>query len=127
MRAPTRRRAPYRMIVPPPAGRDLEAIAGRVRYVGSPEHKDTPSFAGQPRPRADATICDRSFAGRQSEITEWLREAIRRGQTGDWVGAFPKYAWLRVGDAVYEARLVNSGNGEYKGFELMRDEWPAGL
>ena len=109
-------------------GIDLQAVAARVRYVGSPEHKETPSFAGWPRPRhGDASICEPSFADRQADITEWLREAIRGGQTGEWVGAFPKYVWYRHGDSVYIGRLVNSGNGEYKGYELERHEWPQGI
>ena len=28
---------------------------------------------------------------------------------------------------VYEGRLVNWGNGEYKGYPLSDDEWPEGL
>ena len=28
---------------------------------------------------------------------------------------------------VYEARLVNEANGEYKGYMLNRDEWPEGI
>ncbi len=99
----------------------------QVRYVGSPEHKDAPSFAGRPRPRADASVCDRSFAGRQDEVTGWLREAVRSGATGEWIGQFPKYVWHQIGEAIYEARLVNAGNGEYKGYELQADERPSGL
>ena len=127
MRAPRRRRSSPKTITPPPVGISLEQVAQRVRYVGSPEHKDTPSFAGSPRPRATATICDRSFLGRQDEITAWLRDAIRHGHTGDWVRGFPKYVWYRVGDRAYIARLVNADNGEYKGWELERHEWPEGI
>lgn len=128
MRVPRRHRPLPRTIQPHPEGVDLEQVAAQVRYVGSPEHKDAPSFAGQPRPRADATICDRSFATKQSEITEWLRSAIRRGHTGEWTGRFPKFVWHRVAETVYIARLINSGNGEYKGWELKpRDQWPHGL
>jgi len=66
-------------------------------------------------------------AGAQSQLTDWLRDAIRRGLTGEWVGRFPKYAWRRVGNRVFEARLVNSGNGEYKGYELRSQQWPLGI
>lgn len=107
---------------------DLAAAARKAVYVGSPEHKDGPSFAGHPRPRADASICDASLAGKQKELTRWLRTAIRKGSVSELVeNGFPRYAWHRVSGTVYEARLVNSGSGEYKGYPLNRDEWPAGL
>lgn len=127
MRAPKRYRPSPRTIMAGPPGMDVWQVAEQVRYVGSPEHKDAPSFAGWPRPRADATICDRSFAGRQLEITAWLKEAIRSGMTGGWVGRFPKYVWRRDGERVFEARLVNAQSGEYKGYELRPDEWPKGI
>ena len=38
---------------------------------------------------------------------------------------FPRYAWYKHGETVYEGRLVNSGRGEYKGYPLERSEWPA--
>jgi len=111
-----------------PEGVDLVQVAERVAYVGSPEHKDTPSFAGSPRPRADATICDRSFVGQQALLSERLREAVRRGGVGGrWEGGFPRYVWHKEGDTVYEARLVNQESGEYKGWALREDEWPAGI
>jgi len=127
MRAPHRKRPLARQIQAPPDGIDLDRLSRRVRYTGSPEHKDAPSFAGHPRPRADATICDRSFVDRQKQITTWLRRAVRTGQVGaPWEGEFPRYAWYRDGDTVYEARLTNQGAGEYKGYALERDEWPRG-
>lgn len=128
MRAPRRRRPRRRVVIPPPPDTDLEILASRVRYVGSPEHKDAPSFAGWPRPRADATLCDPTLAQHQAQLTEWLREAIRQGHLGaPWEGDFPRYAWYRHHETVYEARLVNRGNGEYKGYPLTRAEWPDGL
>lgn len=118
----------YRTVIPPPESVQLDELCTRVSYVGSPEHKDSPSFAGHPRPRADATICDRSFHGRQAELTEWLREAMRSGSIGaPWEGDFPRYIWVRQGIDVYEARLVNRDKGEYKGYRLERHEWPEGV
>lgn len=127
MRTPSRKRkAPARRFGPAPEDVDLEAVAERAHYVGSPEHKDAPSFAGDPRPRADATICDRSFAGRLNDINGWLRRAIRDGQfSAYWDHAhFPRYVWHREGDRVFEARVVNAGQGSYKAYELKEDEWP---
>jgi hypothetical protein len=128
MRAPNRKRPLARAISPAPDGIDLASVACLALYVGSPEHKDSPSFAGHPRPRADATICDRSFINRQKEINKWLRVAIERGAVGaPWEGCFPRYVWYRQGETVYEARLVNQVKGEYKGYALCPDELPKGL
>lgn len=128
MRAPNRRRPPLRRISTVPKNMDLEQVASEIRYVGSPEHKDAASFAGQPRPRADATICDQRFIGMQDQLTNWIRESIRSGVVGEpWEGRFPRYVWCLRDGSVYEGRLVNQGNGEYKGYELEKEEWPPGI
>lgn len=128
MRASKRHRPLSRTISPLPQGVDLLHLAERVRYVGSPEHKDTPSFAGQPKPRADATICDRSWVSKLPQLDSWLRSALARGAVGaPWEGDFPRYVWFKEGNVVYEARLVNSVTGEYKGYELEHNEWPKGI
>lgn len=111
-----------------PEGTDLEELANMVHYIGSPEHKNMPSFAGQPRPRADASICPEELTRDLERIEEWLRMAIRQGAVGGmWEAGLPRYAWYRGADVVYEARLVNRGNGEYKGYPLESDEWPKGI
>lgn len=109
---------------------DLAAIASCVSYVGSPEHKDAPSFAGWPAPRADATICDRSWRDRQTEITGLLQQAILAGSVGSpWEGPrpYPRYVWAVVSGEVFEARLVNSETGQYKGYGLAPEERPGWL
>jgi hypothetical protein len=118
-----------RSLAPAPEGVNVEAICDQVKYVGSAEHKDTPSFAGEPRPRADAAICDRSLAGSQDLLTDMLRAAIRKRAFGGlWEGGFPRYVWHRPDtETLYEARLVNREAGWYKGFPLDRDEWPEGV
>jgi hypothetical protein len=117
-----------RTVTLPPPGISLARIARRVSYVGSPEHKDHPSFAGRPRPRADASLCDPALAHRLPDLTRWLRAAIRKGNVGaPWEGDFPRYAWHRQGDAYFEARLVNREKGEYKGYPLADGERPDGL
>ena len=113
------------MCVPP--GTDLDCLARRVRYVSSPEHKDFLSFAGRPRLRSDASCCPREIKDRE-EVSEWLRNAIRRGATeAPWEGDFPRYVWYKDGDVVFEGRLVNRGNGSYKGYPLDTQEWPDGI
>lgn len=126
MRTPKRRR-PRRRTPYVPAGRNLEALADRARYIGSPEHKDTPTFAGQPHPRGDASICPREHNDLDL-VTDWLRSVIRAGSVGSpWEEAFPRYVWHREEGTVFEARLVNRGDGSYKGYPLAQDEWPEHL
>ena len=126
MRAPKLKR-PRKRELHVPVDVDLAGIAERVAYIGSPEHKDFPSFAGRPRFRADASRCPRWIKDRQV-VEEWLRSAIRRGAVGAfWEGGFPRYVWHMEGDTVFEGRLVNKGLGEYKGYPLDRDEWPRGI
>ena len=126
MRAPRRRRSMKREIHVPP-DTDLDNVAGRVKYVGSPEHKSFPSFAGPPNRRLDASQCPPEITD-QLMVTRWLRSSIRKGITGKlWEGDFPRYVWHKRGERVYEGRLVNSRNGEYKGYPLQMDEWPPGI
>ena len=108
-----------------PDGIDLSAVAEHADYVGSPEHKDVPSFAGAARPRADASLCDRSLFKELDLINSWLREGIRRGAVSEyWEGEFPRHVWYKDGGTVYEARLVNREQGLYKGYPLEEAEWP---
>lgn len=128
MRAPKRKRPQPRNIQPPPLGVSGAALATRVTYIGSSEHKTGPSFAGRPRPRADATKCDTALNDRLEEIQRWLQRAFELQCFGPpWEGDFPRYAWCKVGEIVYEARLVNRGLGQYKGWQLSPDEWPNGI
>ena len=117
-----------RHVVDPPSDVDLAAVAAQVDYIGSPEHKDMPTFAGMPKRRANASICPRELADKKDVVVSWLREAIREGAVGAfWESGFPRYVWYVDGDRVYEARLVNRGLGQYKGFPLNDDERPRGL
>ena len=126
MRAPQRRR-PRKRSIYVPANTNLDRLAGLVTYIGSPEHKDIPSFAGQPKLRSDASCCPRHITS-QEMVTEWLRSAIRCGVTsGLWENGFPRYAWYMTENVVFEARLVNRGTGQYKGYPLDPDEWPDGI
>jgi hypothetical protein len=61
-------------------------------------------------------------------VTRWLREAILLGSVSAyWEGEFPRYVWRREGEVVFEARLVNQINGQYKGYPLNPEEWPQNL
>jgi hypothetical protein len=106
---------------------DLGNLSSDASYVGSPEHKTYPSFAGPPHARADASKCDPKLAD-QTELTAWLRQAMRAGNVGaPWEGRYPRYVWYRHGDVVYEGRLVNRELGQYKGYPLDTEEWPEEL
>src|ERR1700686_1887022 len=125
MRAPKRRRAKRHSVVKPPAGVDLDRLAERCSYVGSEEHKSSPSFAGRPRLRADASKCDPRLTDAE-EITSWLRAGIRAGHVGaPWEGDFPRYVWREVGAVWYEARLTNSALGYYKGYPATANSIPS--
>lgn len=128
VRAPKRARPMRREVSQtPPPDVNLSALASRTSYVGSPEHKSFPSFAGPPRLRADASKCDPNLKDPE-QITEWLRAAITAGNFSSlWEGDFPRYVWHREGGLVYEGRLVNRQLGQYKGYPLRQDEWPRGI
>ena len=127
MRAPKRKRPRHRTMGLPPDGVELAEVASRADYVGSAEHKSYPSFAGSPALRSDASRCDPALADRD-ELTEWLRSSIRSGNVSEqWEGEWPRYVWHRQGEECYEARLVNQGRGQYKGYPLAPEEWPRGV
>lgn len=111
-----------------PKGIDLQKVAAKVVYVGSAEHKNVQTSAGQPRPRADASICSQTTIEEFKAATGWLKAALKSGKFGKmWEGQFPRYVWHREGKQVYEARLVNRAKGEYKGYPLEPDETPRGV
>ena len=65
---------------------------------------------------------------RLPRIQRWLRQAFEVQCFGaPWEGEFPRYAWCKAGEIVYEARLVNRGLGQYKGYQLEPEEWPDGI
>jgi hypothetical protein len=95
---------------------DLLWLAERDRYVGSPEHKDIPSLAGQPKPRADATICDQSFIDKLPQLNSWLRSALTRGAVGaPWEGDFPRYVWFKESCDPFSRNLVSTKGMRGKG------------
>ena len=103
---------------------DFNEIASRSHYVGSAEHKRYPSPAGNPALRSDASECDPRHTDFQ-EITEVLREAIRRGCIGAiFEGSFPKYVWGWMDGQLYEARHINGPQGTYKAYPLEDLERP---
>lgn len=131
LRKPERQRKnPKRLSVgPAPEGIDVPSVANRVRYLGSPQHKDLPSFAGPIlHPKPAGSICPRELARRVEDLQRWLEDAIMRGNFSDfWQGGFPKYVWYRDGETVYEGQLMNPAEGTYKGYPLEPDQQVRGL
>lgn len=126
MRAQQRKR-PRKREVYVPFGTDLKSLASRAEYVGSVEHKDYPSFAGQPRPRRDASLCPRWIKD-QDMVRGWLRSAISQGAVGaPWEGEFPRYVWYKHDSTVFEGRLTERRQGAYKGYPIDEAEWPRGI
>jgi hypothetical protein len=126
MKAPRRHRPRKDERLLPGQQTDLAAMAGKVTYVISAEHKDYLTSAGPGNLRSDASACPRGL--NFDEVTEWLREAVREGAVSAALeGEFPRYAWRRVGNQVYEARLSNSGLGQYKGYPIEEYEAPGWL
>jgi hypothetical protein len=122
MRAPKRKRPHRRRPARPRDGIDLAVLAERVVFVGSNEHKNYPSAAGPRALRGDATECDPALRDTRL-FTEWVRTGIARGWVGaPWLGDFPRYVWHQVDDVWWEAYLVNSGLGQYKGWALAHDD-----
>jgi hypothetical protein len=126
MRAPRRRRPRKDERLAPGPETDLAAIAEKVTYIISTEHKDYLTSAGPGNLRSDASRCPRELDF--AEVLEWLRTAFREcSVSADLEGDFPRYAWKRLGSSVYEARLSNAGLGQYKGYPIKDHEAPGWL
>jgi len=123
--APVRhhRKLRKKRLVPWPTDAEPQAhVAAAVKYVGSPEHKTSPSAAGPPRLRHnDATPCDPAYASFEAPTTA-LRDAILHGFVSEFVGRFPNYVWGPLDGRLYEARLVNQEQGTYKAYPLVHLE-----
>jgi hypothetical protein len=103
----------------------MRLAALKVRYTGSSYHRSTGSKAGPIARRVGLTSkCPPSWTN--LEATRLLRLAITDGRVSvSWEHGYPRYVWHLDGDVLYEARLTNSGNGEYHGYPLEdRWQWP---
>jgi len=128
MRTPGRTRPQPKALAAPLEARELQGWAEDVTYIGSPEHKTYPSFAGRPVLRSDATPCPREFNDAKS-ICAWLRDAILRGNVSAYrdQGTYPRYVWDLLNGQWFEARLVNATSGSYKGYPVTEDNIPREL
>jgi len=111
----------------------MQALAERVRFVGSPEHTRQPNPLASPRLRTDASDCDAvdpTISLDPDRLLRVLREALRRGQvSGPWEGEFPRYVhgWMKLGAeerGLFRGRLTNRAQGIYKGYFETVDDLP---
>lgn len=103
----------------------MQEAAGKVRYTGSPYHRSPGSKAGAIVPRLGLTSkCPPKWTN--EDATRVLRLAIREGRVSQvWEEGYPRYVWHLDDDILYEARLTNSGTGEYHGYPLEdKLQWP---
>lgn len=130
MRRPSRQRnnPKTRKVAVRPPGINLVEVAESCRYVGSPYHKDRPSFTGTScRRRPDAGICPEDLADCPEIVERWLKDAIRAGQVGAWDRGFPRHVRHREDEMVFEARQGAPGSGEYHGYPLTPRQRVRGL
>lgn len=113
-----------------------EALAGRVNYVGSPEHKDHAWWGGRPqgrwrsgrpprRPKKQlTTICPLVSNADRATATRMLRAAVAAGQYEfvDGDEDFPKRVWYSEMGQGWQAYCINRTTGEYKGWPVDEDE-----
>jgi hypothetical protein len=121
----------------------LQRLAGRAEYVGSPHHKDIPTFGLTPAPRSgatsiedanarrtdnpDCTLCPRKWVSRRQDATNLLREAIRSGYVSEdaEVDSLPIHVWARDPEdpnLVYEARRLSWPENGYKAYPLTQKQ-----
>jgi len=103
-----------------------------VRYTGSGEHKRFPNPLCPPALRTDASDCDSvdpTVSQDLPRLQRWLEAALQAGQVDRVLeGGFPRKAWgwIELGEParrlLFEARLTNSGLGEYKGYFIELDD-----
>jgi hypothetical protein len=109
----------------PDEGEAPQVVAEKVRYVGSPEHKNHPSHVGAPALRSDATPCEPHLTKDLDGNTAALRRGIiERCTSSVFEGGFPKYVWTWLDGDLYEARHINGPQGTYKGYKLKPIEFP---
>ncbi|MFH2143589.1 MAG: hypothetical protein ABIJ97_14275 [Bacteroidota bacterium] len=131
MRAPKRKRPLINKLIENFDKDELRKISSMVRYIGSPEHKNSPNkITGFSKPRADASICPQDISNKPATVLKWLKKAFTVGCIGElWEGKFPRYIWYydSKSETAFMGRLVNKEKGEYKGWPIEKWEWPAGI
>lgn len=121
---------PLEVNCPPEFTKEKLALLSKlVSYRGSPDHKGYGNSFGFPNtpPRPDASVCDNGITPQVAQ--EWLRASICKGNIyfSLTLEKFPRYVWGKFDGKLYVARLINDGNGEYKGFPVQEPVKVKGL
>lgn len=102
----------------------MREAGSKARYTGSPYHRSSTKEGPVAQRVGLSSRCPPNWTN--VDATRVLRVAITEGRVSAiWEQGFPKQVWHLDGDVLYEARLTNSGNGEYHGYPLEdRWQWP---
>lgn len=103
---------------------ELQQLANRVRYKGSPFHKRYPADYGFPeaKPRPDKTLCDADAPLSKSQAEELLVAGMLRGMVSvQFRSGWPQNIWSVRKGVVYESQLQNQTLGEYHGYPMVLD------
>ena len=109
-------------------------------YVGSAEHKDCRWWGGLPATSVDrdgnrfrpnkqqTTICPLVSDAERHRATDWVREALRRGQykfEDVPKGAYPRWIWYRDPETkqAWLGLCINVVGGTYKGWPVDDGEY----
>lgn len=102
----------------------LEALATRLVYAGSANHKRHPGdygFHPPSNPRPWKSVCDARRPLLLAEAKDLLVSGVLKGMiSSPDADGVPKYVWSVDGDGVpYESKI---GNGGYHGYPLYPDD-----
>lgn len=123
---PKRKHNPKRRIAGLKTASEIEALAKRVRYVGSGHHKRFASdfnLAPPLQPRRDAELCDliEEFRKLKKQDAQALLESgVRLGMVSEQTrGHFPQNIWsVTTSGRPVEAELDNQELGTYHGYPM---------
>ncbi|MCY4654317.1 MAG: hypothetical protein OXC95_14280 [Dehalococcoidia bacterium] len=105
------------------APKELEGLADRINYSGSPYHKRNPGDFGltpSAQPRPDKTLCDPVGIFTKSEALRLLKTGVSKGlisvQARD---GLPQNIWAVTQNGhPLEAQLGSSATGDYHGYPM---------
>ena len=115
---------------------ERKALAARVKYIGSPEHKESGWWDGLPKSKQlpggrtgrpgkqTTTICPLISEEDRRKATDWVRSAIAAGQYRFFQSDkdFPKKIWYQADGKIWFGLVVNPAAGEYKGWPISEKE-----